>query len=290
MNNNYFNQQQQMGMRYNNQQQSVSYTQPINAELAKKMMSGGSNAFTTNITEEERNRAICTHKDPTKQNNISLLDNADGTNTCYICGETFNLVEYDRHDVENICANINDVLQTIKTYYFTMPEKVATEFMNIIVLINKIPQLYEIALADFNRIDGVAVHSQQNQNPFMMLNSILAPGANMPNMQAMQNPNMYGNAMPINDPYQQQQQGMYNPQMAPNPFDMYGNPQQQQTFNPYQQQNNNNPTNQQPQQQQPGFDPTMSAGAPQQQQQPCAPAQDPAEMDKKPVVGGVFSK
>lgn len=283
MNNNYFNQQPQ-GMRYNNQQQVAAYT-PISPELAKKMMNGGGNAFTTSITEEERNRAICTHKDPTKGNSISLLDNADGSSTCYVCGEQFNLVEFDRHDVENICMNINDVLQTIKTYYLTMPEKVATEYMNIIVLINKIPQLYEIALSDFNRIDGVSAHNQYNQNPFMMLNSILTPGANMPNMQAMQNPNMYGNAQPImNNPYQQQQQQpMYGQQMQqPNPFDMYGGGQpqmQQQSYNPYQQQQPNyNPTQQQ------GFDPTMSNQAPQQQQQPQQ------GVDEKPVVGKVFNK
>lgn len=156
-----------------------TFTQPLSIEKIRKMKNGGVKTFSTQITEEERDQAICTHKDPDRNNEFSLIDNPDGTSTCYICGKTFNVRQLTREEVKEVTDAMIDILQNIKTLYLDIPEQVATNFMMMIPLIERTPQLYELALSNFNKYD-VGLHHQYNQNGFAILNSILSPAAMMP--------------------------------------------------------------------------------------------------------------
>ena len=278
-----FNPQQQQQMMYGtpmqyNPQQLPNFTQPLTVEQIRKMKQGATKSFSTHITEEERNQAICTHKDPDRNNEISLMENSDGSSTCYICGETFTLVNYNKDDVGSVVSSVNDILQSIKTYYLDIPEKAASDFMMIIALIKKIPQLYEIALNNFSRYD-TALHSQmQGQNAFALFNSIMQPGAMMPGMYPGMQPQMgmYPQQPQMGGyPGMQPQMGMY-PQQQPQ---MGGAPVMHNAFGGYpQQQYPQQP--QQPQQQQ-------GAGQQNVQQQQGAGGQD--QRNNQPTVTKVFN-
>lgn len=246
-------QQQPFGqqMMYNQYapQQIPQYTQPLPLERIRAMKKGGNTKFTVVLTPEEKDIGICTHKDPDKNNEFSLIENTDGTHSCYICGETFTIATYSREDVESAVSVINDILQNIKTFYLDMPATVASEYMTIIPLIKKIPHLYEYAINNFNKYD-VGLHNPVGgQNAFGILNNIMAPGAMMP---GMYNQPVYGGMQyPMGNPY-----GMNQPQM-PNQYGMYQ--QQQQMGNPYGQPPvGGNPF-------------AMGGGIPQQPQQPQQP-------------------
>jgi hypothetical protein len=215
MNNNFGNfQQNGMGMGYaQNNQQSVVMNQTLTKEEIDLLRKKGPK-FNFKLTKEEFLRAICTHKDP-QSGNISLRLNQDGTHTCAICSETFTLLEpsrFDRAAIEDICANFNDLFQSIKTMYGPIPAESGRELYTMIGFIPKIPELYEIASEYFARLNGAGVGVEENRNPYgmNMLHAMMNTGFPMGNT----NMNMNQAVNPACDPnymaYLQHQQQMAN--------------------------------------------------------------------------------
>lgn len=254
MNPNFYGHPNQQNVNYN-QMRQPRYTQPLSVEKVKKMTSGGSKQFSMQLSEDERDIAVCTHKDPTRNYEISLTENHDGSSTCWICNETFNIIDVDNREVVDMAVkNILDVLQSIKTYHLDLPEKVASDFMLIIPLIKRIPQLYDIAINTFNSHHNTNMHRYHTTSAFNTLNSIINPYAMPPGMgMAGQHPGMAPPpGYPQQTPYPPQQQwaapsapGMgpgypgYPGATAINPFYTtgqynYANPEYQQAQQPQQ--------------------------------------------------------
>lgn len=166
---------QQQGVGYAAQRRTPNFTQPLDPETIRKMRGGNNKRFTTKITKEEQNRAICTHKDPDRNNEFSFIDENDGSVTCYICGANFMLEDYTREQVSIAVDNVLDIIQNIKTVYVDIPMNVATEYMTMMVFLEKLPELYEIAYNNFDSYDRSS-HFNQNTNAFGVFNSIMSPG------------------------------------------------------------------------------------------------------------------
>ena len=175
--------------------------------------------FSTRLTEDEFLRSICTHK---QNNQIQLEALPNGKHRCPICGTEFFLLDINTsdQDIENMCVNFHDVMQSIKTYYGNIPENMR-EFFMMIGFIKKVPYLWKAARTYFEKVVGQTGMLQANndQNGFAALGNIFGNGA-MGGMFGM------GAGMPMGGYYNQQQMNMgYNPQPQQQGF--VGQPMQQ---------------------------------------------------------------
>lgn len=199
-------------------QQQAKMTQPLTKEEIAKLKNTGNAKLV--VDEIDLLRAKCTHK---QNGQLTLQQNSDGSHTCSLCGQTFNLVDTDPAEVEAITARMIDVLQSIKTFYLDMPVNYASEFFVMIPLLKNTPTLYKIALNQFSKYETGSVVNQANpMYGFGLLNTITSPMGMQPGMGMMQQ-----------QPYGMQPQGYgMQPQMQPQmmqpgmgmPTDPYGNP------------------------------------------------------------------
>lgn len=150
------------------------------------------NQFSLQITETERQKAICNHRTADGMGD-ALVEDADGFCVCQICGYKFLPLDPSVSSFEQIQAatyNLLDVLQTIKLIYIDIPEKASKEFFQIIALINKIPKLYEYAVKNYashEQVDPFGYNSRGmgSLNLFNML--VGGPQVQQPNMQYQSN-------------------------------------------------------------------------------------------------------
>lgn len=174
------------------------------------LLQKGLTQFKLSVTEEELARGQCNHYNV--NGTSALIPDADGSGgcTCSICGTHFNTTEFKAEDVMNATQNILDILNTIKIMYLSLDPNAALEYFQIIPFIEKIPQLYNIAVNDFKKYEGVNTFVQPSQqNPFNIFSMMTNPAAFAP---------AYGYQQPMAQPmgYQPQPvapqaQPMYNP-------------------------------------------------------------------------------
>ncbi len=213
-----------------NQMPQPNYTQPLSAEEIAMLMKGTKSSWTMALTPEEKLRAICTHKDPTKGNQFSLVPVNNGfanAHKCYICNEEVILRDYTKDDAIAATEEVINILQNVKTTFLDIAPGVAQDYFILIPLLRKLPDLLEIAKNNFAKYDS-ALHNPMygTGNTFAALNTLLTPGGfgmnpgmmgmnqgmqmNMnPNMQMNMNPAMMNNMqmnnqMPNMDPAQMQ--------------------------------------------------------------------------------------
>ena len=202
---NYYN---QPNAQMYNQMPQPHYTQPLSPEEIAMLMKGTKSSWTMALTPEEKLRAICTHKDPNKGNQFSIVPVNNGyanAYRCYICGEEMTLREYTKEDTMAATEEVINILQNVKTTYLDMPPGVAADYFILIPLLRKLPELLEIAKNNFAKYDS-ALHNPLygTGNTFAALNTLLTPGYNAgmmggypnPAMGAYQNPAAMGYANP----------------------------------------------------------------------------------------------
>ena len=216
------------GTRYG-QAPQIRFSQPLTTEKAK-LLRGNSAKFNLAVTQSELDRACCTHKN-IQTNSIALMDNNDGTETCTECTETFSLLPLEMagsQEVQDIVNQFLNLLQSIKTYYVTLPDKTIEEFFSMIPYVKKVPEFFTEAANVFRRYCGgySGVTVDNDQYGWGMLNSMTNPGF----MGMPMNNGFAGN--PVNNfPYANQPNGGYYDQQqgqapGPNPFGFNGAQQQ----------------------------------------------------------------
>ena len=120
------------------------------------MLKKNLNQFKLSVTEEEMFKGQCNHIDP--QTGISaLIPDQDGSGgcTCSQCGTHFTARNFSTEEVQGIVQNTLDLLNTIKIMYLSLDPAHALEYFQIVPFIEKIPQLYTIAVNDFKKYEGV---------------------------------------------------------------------------------------------------------------------------------------
>lgn len=109
--------------------------------------------FSMGLTNEERLRGICNHRNADGTEDALVFDPQTGVATCTICGYEFRPIEPDV-SLESISADVDrivDILQTIKLMYVDLPADASREYFTIIPLIEKIPRLFEYAAKNMNK-------------------------------------------------------------------------------------------------------------------------------------------
>lgn len=228
--NNFNNSGMMMGSMYGQNKVVVPQnTQPLTQaeqnELKKK-----SPAFTTELTRDELLRSYCTHRN---KDGSTLVENSDGTVTCAICGETivFPANGYTKEEVQEIVMKFRNLLNVIKCQYFDIPPQIVKEFFQIMPYVEKVPELYNLAMQNFNSYNRNAnmggtnpVLGTDNYNFWNSFDMFHGAGNGM----VMNNGGMMMNGMPMN-PQQVMQANMVNGGgmvMGGNPFFTAGQPQQ----------------------------------------------------------------
>lgn len=113
-------------------------------QIARLRQKGGqpSSYFFKAPTDEENLRAICTHK---QKGQITAHPIGDGRFKCDICGEEFTLVDPEETQaVDTACEKVNDVLQSIKTYYGQATPELAGVYP-VINIIKQLPHMFRVA-------------------------------------------------------------------------------------------------------------------------------------------------
>lgn len=228
--NNFNNSGMMMGSMYGQNKVVVPQnTQPLTQaeqnELKKK-----SPAFTTELTRDELLRSYCTHRN---KDGSALVENSDGTVTCAICGETivFPANGYTKEEVQEIVMKFRNLLNVIKCQYFDIPPQIVKEFFQIMPYVEKVPELYNLAMQNFNSYNRNAnmggtnpVLGTDNYNFWNSFDMFHGAGNGM----VMNNGGMMMNGMPMN-PQQVMQANMVNGGgmvMGGNPLFTAGQPQQ----------------------------------------------------------------
>ena len=187
-----------------------------------QLLQKGLSQFKLSVTEEELAKGQCNHYN--LNGTSALIPDQDGSGgcTCAICGTHFTSREFAQEDVQNATQNILDILNTIKILYLSIDPNAALEYFQIIPFIEKIPQLYNIAVNDFKKYEGVNnMVPAQGQNPFNIF-SMMTMGYN---------PAMMGYQAPMGYAPQQAPMG-YAPQQQPGAPMMGGFAQQNPGYNP----------------------------------------------------------
>lgn len=190
-------------------------TQPVTPELYKMLNQQG-DELDIRISNVDKIKNWCTHKEP-GTGRMALVENpSDGTVTCRICGETFRIVDDTDADVEAATNHMVDILQTIKATYVDAPEEFIKQYSQTLSMIKKVPDLYKRGNKNFALYEsytGQAMPSTPGYNTFTAMNGILNG----------YNPMMGGWGMP------QQPLGA---QPAPQAWPMTGQPMGQQPMQP----------------------------------------------------------
>lgn len=204
------------------------FNQLLTAEEISKLQKSPQQ-FSTKLTDDEYLRSLCTHKN--QHNQITLEKLPNNKYRCSICGAEFYLIDLNtsKEEIEQVCSNFLDVMQSIKTYYGNVPENLR-DFYIMIGFINKIPYLWNVAKTYFEKVTNQNGMLQPNndQSGFAMLGNIFGNGAmaGMANMTGMM-PSAAGYYVPAN------QQAVPMPQapMGGQPAPGYVYPQQPQMPN-----------------------------------------------------------
>lgn len=183
-------------------QKTIPMTQPLTPQEIAQLRQKGP-AFSLAVDPQELLAAACTHKE---NNRIVVTQNANGELYCPICGATFK-ADWTQQEVEGAAKVIEDILQTIKLQYLTIPEGVAKQYFAMLPLIKKAPKLYEISCNEFAKQEqGNPIYDQNGQRGFQMLGMLTNP-------MAMYNPQMMGMAAPQQPAYDPNMMGGYQQPM-----------------------------------------------------------------------------
>lgn len=139
------------GYNYGYARPQAKYTQPLTQDQITKLRQNPS-TFDLKVEQEDIWRAVCTHKE--KNGQTTLVKNSDGSWTCTICGETFNLCESSKEEVEAAVKVLIDMLQTSKTVYLDAPDNLIAQYYQVIPLLKKFPELWKRAMDNFAMYDN----------------------------------------------------------------------------------------------------------------------------------------
>lgn len=170
-------------------------------------------------TELDTLRAICTHK---QNGQITAHPIGDGRFKCDICGEEFTLVDPDETQAADAaCEKVNDIIQSIKTYYGQATPELAGVYP-VINIIKQLPHMFRVA-GNYMKSAMPQTNDFYGNNYYTPSNTYmnLTAGAGIP---GFDNGGYYGGG--YNGGYQQAQP--YYNQGFQQPTPVMNNPQMQQ--------------------------------------------------------------
>lgn len=143
----------------------VQVTNPMTKEDLE-LLKPVKNEFNMNIDPVDVARAKCPHKNATKL----LINPIGGRNMvkCSQCGAEFDLTIRSKEDIEASVNNLVNFLEQMKLYAVNFDEEFYKDYMMMIPLLRKAPNLYEMAVQNFTEVVRQTSNSQTvapNANP-----------------------------------------------------------------------------------------------------------------------------
>ena len=143
----------------------VQVTNPMTKEDLE-LLKPVKNEFNMNIDPVDVARAKCPHKNATKL----LINPIGGGNMvkCSQCGAEFDLTIRSKEDIEASVNNLVNFLEQMKLYAVNFNEEFYKDYMMMIPLLRKAPNLYEMAVQNFTEVVRQTSNSQTvapNANP-----------------------------------------------------------------------------------------------------------------------------
>lgn len=143
----------------------VQVTNPMTKEDLE-LLKPVKNEFNMNIDPIDVARAKCPHKNATKL----LINPIGGGNMvkCIQCGAEFDLTIRSKEDIEASVNNLVNFLEQMKLYAVNFDEEFYKDYMMMIPLLRKAPNLYEMAVQNFTEVVRQTSNSQTvapNANP-----------------------------------------------------------------------------------------------------------------------------
>lgn len=134
------------------------------------------NQFSLAMTDEERLRGICNHRNKEGTSDTLVQDPITGEYTCQICGYRFRPVDPNltTDEIQEAVNTIVDILQTVKLMYTDLPADAAADYFQIIPLIEKIPQLFEFAGKTMSKYSLNDQYAGRNMGTMQMFNNLNA--------------------------------------------------------------------------------------------------------------------
>lgn len=164
-----------MNYGYNNRPKVPNPTNPLSKE-DMALLKQKAPQFSLAVSRVDELKAICTHRDET---GARLIQNADGTVTCAICGTTFRPVTADPETVKQIFESAVNCLETIKIMYMDIPDEVTKAYFQMTPYLEKGPQLYKIANDHYQRYNNSSVvtgNYNNSGNAFALYSALINPG------------------------------------------------------------------------------------------------------------------
>jgi hypothetical protein len=194
----------------------VKMTNPLMDRARDMIKAGAVNSLA--ITQEDLDKAVCTHRLDDRFT-IHSTNNPDKPNEveCDICHAVFEVVtDVTTEQINNAFDNVYDALNTMKMMYTTMPDKLATEFFQILPVIVNGKKMWKICCDQFNKFvdpSGIGRENNGHDNVFQRFNANFT-GAAIPvyNQQVMPQQPVYQQTPVYQQPMQMTGQ-QYVPQM-----------------------------------------------------------------------------
>lgn len=196
--------------------------QPLTQEEINHLRNNGG-GFSMKVDPDDLLRAKCTHRD--RDGNDTLIPQPDGSMLCTICGEKLWLKDYTQEDVNRCIDEVKNLFQVTKTIYLNMPENLASQYFQMLPLLEMFKKLWPLAVNDF------AKYNPDNNNPTPIYGDYYGGNAFAQIGSMLTNPYMYQQnvmapgmvpGMPVAQGAPVTQQQM--PYMAPQGNMYYGNP------------------------------------------------------------------
>ena len=211
-NNNYYGQQPNYyggaamynaPMYYNNAMITPQNNPSLTAEEMKLIQTQNPSKIDISISEVDKFRAICNHKDQNKVDRVCQVQDGSGDVFCPICNYRWNPENLSKDEVKELCDKLIAAMQNAK-WVGDYGVQLTRDYFAMIPLLEKFPDLYEYAMKQFNKY--CSTNGYQNANDaaiYNQYNSLM--GYSAPN---------YGYGPQYSNPYMNQPQ--YAP-IAPTP-------------------------------------------------------------------------
>jgi hypothetical protein len=113
------------------------------------------NALSLAVTETEALRAMCNHRTADGTRDTLEYDPQTGEAYCVVCQKRFvPVTNMSQEDVKDVVQQTMNVIQTIKLIYKDMPVDVSRQFWTFAALLEKIPELYDVAQKNYAKYDS----------------------------------------------------------------------------------------------------------------------------------------
>ena len=122
----------------------------LTAEEMKLIATQNPNKLDITITEADKYRAICNHKDQNKIDRVVQLSDGSGDVFCPICNYRWNPENLSKEEVKDLCDKLIAAMQNAK-WVGDYGVELTRQYFAMIPLLEKFPDLYEYAMKQFNR-------------------------------------------------------------------------------------------------------------------------------------------